>query len=51
MKFTNKTEANDYINVLRYRIHQIGEEIDELESEQERLVQSYVEACRYQEFA
>jgi polyhydroxyalkanoate synthesis regulator phasin len=50
MKFTNKQEAKDYVDVLRYRIEQLGVEIEEKEEEQSRLIESYIEACRYVEF-
>lgn len=50
MKFTNKQEAKDYVDVLRYRIDSLGTQIEELEFEQSRLIESYIEACRYVEF-
>lgn len=49
MKFINKQTAEDYSEALQYRLEALRNEIEELKIEEQRLVESCMEAAKYVE--
>lgn len=49
MKFIDRKSAEDYADALRYRLELLNNEMEELKIEEQRLVESYMEAAKYVE--
>jgi len=48
MKFTDDREKIDYLTVLQFRLDQLDTQINELMNERDRLVESFIEASKYE---